>query len=75
MAEVLDAVVKRDGGRLGLRVAYRASGEGPRDIVVVANRYTCCEVYRGCRLFRGGDRQVTALANRSVLRGGLRAPC
>ena len=27
-----------------LRVAYRASGEGPRDIVVVANWFGCCEV-------------------------------
>src|ERR1700754_2878583 len=26
-----------------LRVAYRASREGPRDIVVVANWFTCCE--------------------------------
>ncbi len=27
-----------------LRVAYRASGEGPRDIVFLSNWYTCCEV-------------------------------
>jgi class 3 adenylate cyclase/pimeloyl-ACP methyl ester carboxylesterase len=26
-----------------LRVAYRASGEGPRDIVFVPNWFTCCE--------------------------------
>ena len=26
-----------------LRVAYRASAEGPRDIVFVANWFTCCE--------------------------------
>src|ERR1700752_1388233 len=26
-----------------LRVAYRASGEGPRDIVIVPNWFTCCE--------------------------------
>jgi class 3 adenylate cyclase/pimeloyl-ACP methyl ester carboxylesterase len=28
----------------GLRVAYRASREGPRDIVSVPNWFTCCEV-------------------------------
>ncbi len=27
-----------------LRVAYRASGEGARDIVFVANWFTCCEI-------------------------------
>src|SRR3954451_4506739 len=27
-----------------LHVAYRASREGPRDIVFVANWFTCCEV-------------------------------
>jgi hypothetical protein len=27
-----------------LRVAYRASREGPRDIVFVANWFTCCEI-------------------------------
>jgi hypothetical protein len=27
-----------------LRVAYRASRECPRDIVVVANWFMCCEV-------------------------------
>jgi hypothetical protein len=27
-----------------LRVAYRASREGPRDIVSVPNWFTCCEV-------------------------------
>jgi hypothetical protein len=27
-----------------LRVAYRASPEGPRDIVYLANWFTCCEV-------------------------------
>jgi class 3 adenylate cyclase len=27
-----------------LRVAYRASREGPRDIVVVPNWFTCCEI-------------------------------
>jgi hypothetical protein len=27
-----------------LRVAYRASREGPRDIVLVANWFGCCEV-------------------------------
>ena len=26
-----------------LRVAYRASREGPRDIVFVTNGFTCCE--------------------------------
>jgi class 3 adenylate cyclase len=28
-----------------LRVAYRASREGPRDIVVVSHWFTCCEVF------------------------------
>jgi hypothetical protein len=27
-----------------LRVAYRTSREGPRDIVFVPNWFTCCEV-------------------------------
>src|ERR1700748_3005242 len=27
-----------------LRVAYRASREGPRDIVFVSNWFTCCEI-------------------------------
>ena len=27
-----------------LRVAYRASREGPRDIVFVPNWQTCCEI-------------------------------
>ncbi|MFY9919632.1 MAG: hydrolase, partial [Mycobacterium sp.] len=27
-----------------LRVAYRASREGPRDIVYVPNWHSCCEV-------------------------------
>src|SRR5690242_8812199 len=46
----------RGGGRLAmfsetryarngdLRVAYRASGEGARDIVLIPNWFTCCEV-------------------------------
>jgi len=28
-----------------LRVAYRTSREGPRDIVLVSNWYTNCEVF------------------------------
>ena len=27
-----------------LRVAYRTSREGPRDIVFVPNWFTCCEI-------------------------------
>ena len=31
-----------------LRVAYRASREGPRDLMFLPNWFTCCEV---CRIF------------------------
>ena len=40
-----------------LRVAYRASREGPRDIVFVPNWFTYCEVIRSCRRFKGGSRR------------------
>jgi hypothetical protein len=38
-----------------VRVAYRASPEGPRDIVSVANWFTCCEFFRSYRPFKGGS--------------------
>ena len=42
-----------------LRVAYRASGEGARDIVVVPNWFTNCEMLAGAavraRVGRGDD--------------------
>ena len=40
-----------------LRVAYRASREGPRDIVFVPTWDTCCEPYLSCRPPRGGLRR------------------
>jgi hypothetical protein len=36
-----------------LRVAYRASREGERDIVSVANWFTCCEVLPELPSLRG----------------------
>jgi len=40
-----------------LHVAYRASREGPRDIVVVPAWFTCCESFRSYLPFKGGSRQ------------------
>jgi hypothetical protein len=36
-----------------LRVAYRASAEGPRDIVFVRNWFFCCEVLPECESEEG----------------------
>ncbi len=44
-----------------LRVAYRASPEGARDIVVVANWFTCCEVVPELPSFQGWDEAMTSL--------------
>ena len=40
-----------------LRVAYRASPEGARDIVFVPNWFTYCEICRSYRPFKGGSRR------------------
>ena len=40
-----------------LRVAYRTSREGPRDLVFVPNWFTCCELFRSYRPFKGGSRR------------------
>ena len=44
-----------------LRVAYRASREGPRDIVVVANWFTCCEVVPELPSVQGWVEAMTSL--------------
>jgi class 3 adenylate cyclase/pimeloyl-ACP methyl ester carboxylesterase len=44
-----------------LRVAYRASGEGPRDIVVVANWFSCCEVLPELPSLQGWVEAMTSL--------------
>jgi len=44
-----------------LRVAYRASREGPRDIVFVPNWFTCCEVLPELPSLRGWVDAVTSL--------------
>src|ERR1700758_2847875 len=44
-----------------LRVAYRASREGPRDIVFVSNWFTCCEIVPELPSFRGWIEAVTSL--------------
>jgi class 3 adenylate cyclase len=44
-----------------LGVAYRASGEGPRDIVVVPNWFTCCEVLPELPSFQGYVEAMTSL--------------
>ena len=40
-----------------LRVAYRASREGPRDIVFVPNWFFCAGFSRSCRQRKGGSRR------------------
>jgi hypothetical protein len=40
-----------------LRVAYRTRGEGPRDIVVVPNWFSCCDLSLSYPLFEGGLRR------------------
>jgi class 3 adenylate cyclase len=44
-----------------LGVAYRVSGEGPRDIVYVPNWFTCCEVLPELPSFRGWVEAMTSL--------------
>src|SRR4029077_5299197 len=44
-----------------LRVAYRASREGPRDIVSVANWFTCCEVLPELPSIQGWVEAMTSL--------------
>ena len=44
-----------------LRVAYRASREGPRDIVFVPNWFTCCEVIPELPSFQGWVEAMTSL--------------
>jgi class 3 adenylate cyclase/pimeloyl-ACP methyl ester carboxylesterase len=44
-----------------LRVAYRTSREGPRDIVSVPNWFTCCEVYPELPSLQGFIEAMTTL--------------
>jgi class 3 adenylate cyclase len=44
-----------------LRVAYRTSGEGPRDIVFVPNWFTCCELLPELPSIRGWVEAMTSL--------------
>ena len=44
-----------------LRVAYRASREGPRDIVVVPTWFTCCEVIPEMPSIQGWLEAMTSL--------------
>jgi class 3 adenylate cyclase len=44
-----------------LRVAYRASREGPRDIVVVPHWFTCCEILPELPSLRGWVEAMTSL--------------
>src|SRR6201997_2142802 len=44
-----------------LRVAYRASREGPRDIVFVANWFTCCEILPELPSTQGWVEAMTSL--------------
>ena len=44
-----------------LRVAYRASREGPRDIVFVSNWFTCCEVFPELPSLQGWIEAMTSL--------------
>ena len=44
-----------------LRVAYRASREGPRDIVFVPNWFTCCEVVPELPSLQGWVEAMTSL--------------
>src|SRR5438874_2082765 len=44
-----------------LRVAYRASPEGPRDIVFVPNWFTCCEVLPELPAIQGWVEAMTSL--------------
>ncbi len=44
-----------------LRVAYRASAEGPRDIVFVPNWFTCCELFPELPSIQGWVEAMTSL--------------
>ena len=44
-----------------LRVAYRASREGPRDIVSVPNWFTCCEILPELPSMQGWVEAMTSL--------------
>jgi pimeloyl-ACP methyl ester carboxylesterase len=44
-----------------LRVAYRASREGPRDIVFVSNWFTCCELLPELPSLQGWVEAMTSL--------------
>src|ERR1700739_1018134 len=44
-----------------LRVAYRTSREGPRDIVLVANWFTCCEILPELPSSQGWVEAMTSL--------------
>ena len=44
-----------------LRVAYRASREGPRDIVIVPSWFTCCEVIPEMPSIQGWVEAMTSL--------------
>ena len=44
-----------------LRVAYRASGEGPRDIVYVPYWFTCCEILPELPFLQGWVEAMTSL--------------
>jgi hypothetical protein len=44
-----------------LRVAYRASREGPRDIVVVPNWFNCCEILPELPSIQGWVEAMTSL--------------
>ena len=44
-----------------LRVAYRASREGPRDIVFIPNWFTCCEILPDLPSLQGWVQAMTSL--------------
>jgi class 3 adenylate cyclase/pimeloyl-ACP methyl ester carboxylesterase len=50
-----------------LRVAYRASPEGPRDIVIVPNWFTCCETLPELPSVQGWVEAMTSLGRRIFL--------
>ncbi|MGZ4526962.1 MAG: adenylate/guanylate cyclase domain-containing protein [Mycobacterium sp.] len=45
----------------GLRIAYRTSREGPRDIVFIPNWFTCCEILPELPSVRGWVEAMTSL--------------
>src|ERR1700730_14768543 len=48
-----------------LRVAYRASREGPRDIVFIPNWFTCCEILPDLPSLQGWVQAMTSLGRLS----------